>query len=120
MPNGLNETMDTLLNLRTTVSDRLAGVMKDLDTVLGYFKGYDEDQRQRGGALLSKGVSFFEGLLKFDSGKVIRAVEDEIEALQAQIDAAKTKKDEEVQIQLIPIIDELMKLQFVNQTFIQR
>ena len=96
LPDGLNETLETLLHLRTAVGDRLAGVMKDLDAILGYFKGYEEDQRQRGGALLSKGVSFFEGLLKFDADKIMQAVEDEIEAFKAKIDAAKQKKDEEV------------------------
>jgi Zn-dependent M32 family carboxypeptidase len=120
LPEDLNETMDTLLQLRTEVRDRLSGVMKDLDAILGYFKGYEEDQRQRGGVLLSKGISFFEGILRFDAGKVIQAVEEEIEALQAKIETAKTKKSEELQMKLLPIIDELMKLQFVNQTLAQR
>jgi hypothetical protein len=43
LPDGLNETLETLLHLRTAVGDRLAGVMKDLDAILGYFKGYEED-----------------------------------------------------------------------------
>jgi len=114
LPDGVSETMDTLKHLRNAVRDRLSGVMKNLDTILDYFKGYEEDRRQRGGAVLSKGVSFFEGILKFDAEKVIKAVEEEIEAFQVIIDAAKTKKSEEVQMQLLPIIEELIKLQFVN------
>jgi len=35
--------MDKLMQLRTEVRDRLSGVVKDLDAILGYFKGYEED-----------------------------------------------------------------------------
>lgn len=95
-PKDLNETMDKLMQLRTEVRDRLSGVVKDLDAILGYFKGYEEDQRQRGGELLKKGIAFFEKILRFDVGKVIQAVEEEIQALQAKIELAKTKKSEEM------------------------
>ena len=47
MPDGLNETMDTLLHLRTAVGDRLIGVKKDLEAIAGYFKAYEEEQRLR-------------------------------------------------------------------------
>jgi len=45
LPDGLNDTLNTLLHLRTAVGDRLAGVVKDLDAIFGYFKAYEEDQR---------------------------------------------------------------------------
>ncbi len=80
-PNGLSDTMDSLLQLRTAVGDRLSGVKKDLDGIVGFFKSHEEDQMQRGGVLLSKGVSFFEALLKFDAAKIMLAIEEDIGAL---------------------------------------
>ena len=48
--------------------------------------------------MLSKGVSFFEALLKFDTGKVMLAIQEEIDAFQTKIDAAKTKMSEKIQM----------------------
>ncbi len=63
LPGGLTQTMDTLLHLRTAVGVKLDGVKKDIKSIVGYFSGYEEKQKQRGHAILTKGVSFFEGLL---------------------------------------------------------
>ena len=35
--------MNALVNLKRTVSDRMTGVQKELSTILGFFKGYNED-----------------------------------------------------------------------------
>jgi len=49
---------------------------------LGFFKGYNDDQRQREGAILKRGISFFEDLLKFYTSKIMQEIEEEISAVQ--------------------------------------
>ncbi len=66
--------------------------------------------------MLSNGVVFFEVLLKFDGANNIQAIEEEIEAVKQMAEVVKERKIEEAQIQVLPIIDELLKLRFVNKT----
>ena len=42
-PDDFNEAMDVLLHLKSTVSERIAGVQKELGAIAGYIKGYEED-----------------------------------------------------------------------------
>ena len=48
----------------------------------------------------------------------MRAVQEEIDMFKAKIDVGKTNKSEEMQMKLIPVIDELINLQFVDQILI--
>ena len=43
LPDDLNETMDALIHLKSTVSERMTGVQKELAGIAGCFKGYEED-----------------------------------------------------------------------------
>ena len=70
--------MEALLHLKSTVSERIAGVEKELAAISGYFKGYEEMQRERNGTLLKNGVEFYESLLKFDGSQIMLAIEEEI------------------------------------------
>jgi hypothetical protein len=88
--------------------------------IAGFFKTFEETQRERKRTLLQKGVGFFEALLRFDAAKVLEAIEEEIKTVQEAAEAAKAKKAEEVQMQCLPLIDELLKLKYVNQTIAQR
>ena len=45
------------------------------------------------------------------------AMEEEIETVKQIADVEKDWKVQEAQMQIIPIIDELLELRFVNQTF---
>ena len=62
-------------------------------------------------------MAFYEALLKFDGSKIMQAMEEEVDAVKQIADAEKDKKVQEAQMQIIPMIDELLKLRFVNQTF---
>ncbi len=108
--------MGALVHLKGTVSDRLKSVQKDLTAIVGFFKGYDEDQRQRGSETLKKGVSFFEDLLKIDANKIIQAVEEEISFLQAKLDQVKANKSKEISNQISAIVlKDLPDLDFIIQ-----
>ena len=43
LPDDVNEAMDGLLHLKTTVSERIAGVQKELGAIAGIIKSYEED-----------------------------------------------------------------------------
>ena len=90
--------------MKRTVNDRLIGVQKELSSILGFFKGYDEDQRQKKGATLKKGLFFFENLLKIDVPKIIKAIEEEINGVQVEIDKIKAKKTIELSDHIFAII----------------
>jgi len=40
LPVDFNETIDALLNLKTTVSERIARVQRELSAIAEYIKGY--------------------------------------------------------------------------------
>ena len=46
----------------------------------------------------------------------MQAIDEEIEAVKQMADAVKEKKIEEAQMQVLPMIDELVKLRYVNKT----
>ena len=112
--------MDALLHLKKTVDERVNGVQKELSAIAGCFKSYEEDQRQRNGTLLMKGLAFFEALFKFDGAQINQAIDEEIEAIKQMADTIKEQKIEEAQMQVLPMIDELLKLRFINKTIAQR
>jgi hypothetical protein len=43
LPDDINQTMDAILHLKTTVSERIAVVLKELSAIAGIIKGYEED-----------------------------------------------------------------------------
>ena len=90
-----HETMDALQHLKTTVSERMFLVQKELTAIAGYFLSYEEDQRQRKGTLLKKGLDFYVAILRFDGAQIMQAIEFEIEAVKEMTDSASDKKYEE-------------------------
>ena len=99
---------------------RIAGVQKELVAIAGFFKSYEEGQRQRNGTLLNKGLAFYEKMLKLNGTKIMKAIEEEIETVKQMADEIKEKKVKEKQMQILPMIDELLKLRFINETITQR
>ena len=43
LPDDINEAMDVLLNLKSTVSERIANVQMELGEIAGLFLIYEED-----------------------------------------------------------------------------
>ncbi len=50
----------------------------------------------------------------------MQAIEQEIEEVKKMTDAEKERKVKEAQMEILPMIDELLKLRFINQTIAQR
>ena len=50
----------------------------------------------------------------------MQAIDEEIESVKQMADAVKEKKIEDAQMQILPMIDELVKLRYVNKTISQR
>ena len=48
------------------------------------------------------------------------AIEEEIETFKQMTDEVKERKVKEAQMQILPMINELLKLRFVNQTLAER
>ncbi len=65
---------------------------------------------------MKKGVAFYEALLKFDGSEIMQAIEEEVEVVKQKADSEKERKVQEAQMQILPMIDELLKLRFINQT----
>ena len=66
--------------------------------------------------LLNKGLAFYQALLKFDGSEIMQAIEEEVEVVKQKADSEKERKVQEAQMQILPMIDELLKLRFINQT----
>ena len=84
--------MEAVLHLKSTVGERIAGVQKDLSSIAGFIRDYEEKQRLGKRTLLKKGLQFYEALLKFDGSKIIQAIDEEIEVVNQMADAEKEKK----------------------------
>ena len=50
----------------------------------------------------------------------MKAIEEEIESVKQMADEIKERKVKETQMQILPMIDELLKLRFINETITQR
>ena len=50
----------------------------------------------------------------------MQAIDEDIEAIKQMADTIKEQKIEAAQMQVLPMIDELLKLRFINKTIAQR
>ena len=62
------------------------------------------------------GVAYYEVLLKFNGVQIMQAFDEEMEAVRQITNAVKEKNIEQAQMQVLPMIDELLKLRIVNKS----
>ena len=74
--------IEELVELKIKVKPKLVVVKRELENVVEIFKAYQNKNEACSKLVLTKRLEFYLEALKFDSGKVIGSLDDEIEVMK--------------------------------------